>query len=84
MVDGVGGKMTTELSKALFFPPHVRGETAMYEVIATNRSDFSEHLIDRFSSLEGAQERARQFLAQHYPQIVRVWIRVVRTAETEL
>jgi hypothetical protein len=56
----------------------------MYEVIATNRSDFSEHLIDRFSSLEGAQERARQFLAQHYPQIVRVWIRVIRTAETEL
>jgi hypothetical protein len=56
----------------------------MYEVIATNRSDFSEHLIDRFSSLKGAQERARQFLTQHYPQIVRVWIRVTRTAETEL
>jgi hypothetical protein len=53
---------------------------AMFEVIVTSRSDFSEVPIARYRTEEEAQEKAQQIAVRYYEKILRAWVRVIREA----
>lgn len=54
----------------------------MYEIILTNRSDFSEKSAGCYKSRKEAEAIAGLLAMQHAQVVVRAWIRQVRQAKT--